>query len=79
MFEVAMDEKYDTIEETLQDLTEALEVNLNIVTATIASILERLRQREKIEIGSIEDVERNIDALVSTLSELKEGLKKDSE
>ena len=75
MFEVAMDDKYDTIEETLDDLTEDLEINLNIVNATVASILESLKQKSNIEASSIEDAERNINALVFTLSELKEGLK----
>ena len=73
-----MDEKYETIEETLQDLTENLEINLNIVNATVALILESLKQEKKIEARSIEDAERNINALVSTLSELKEGLKGES-
>jgi hypothetical protein len=66
-----MNEDYDTVELTREDLIESLEMNLNDLTTRTGAIIDKLKTGAEIEPQDIDDTERLASFVASNLNELR--------
>lgn len=71
-----MNEEYDTVELTQEDLIESLELNMNDLTGRTTAIIGKLRQGLETASREIDDAERLAGFIASSLKELKAFMEK---